>query len=152
VLIVVSSIGLLKVALTAWLRGTPVAPFRGIVEITVGGTVSRAAPVVNVHTKSAAIAVPDRFVTPVVTVAVYKVRGVRLLVGVRVTILFTALKVTAPPTGVVPGPVRVNVEAVIVAGFIASSNIAVIAVLSATPVALLRGVTAVTVGGVMPEA
>ena len=48
-----------------------------------------------------------------------------------------------------PGPVNVNVAAVIVAGFIASSNAAVIAVLSATPVALLRGVTAVTVGGVV---
>jgi hypothetical protein len=43
--------------------------------------------------------------------------------------------------------VSVNVDAIIVAGFIASSNIAVIAVLSATPVARLRGVTAVTVGG-----
>jgi hypothetical protein len=57
--------------------------------------------------------------------------------------------VTAPPTEVAPGPVRVKIAAVIVAGFIASSKAAVIAVLNATPVALLRGVTAVTVGGVV---
>ena len=66
----VRAIASLKVAVINWLRGTSVAPFRGIVEITVGGVTSGAAPVVNVHTKLAAMAVPDRFVTPVVTVAV----------------------------------------------------------------------------------
>jgi hypothetical protein len=90
-LIVVSFIASLKVAEIAWLRGTPVARFAGIVEITVGGVVAGAAPVVNVHTKLAAIAMPDRLVTPVVTVAVNKVRGARLLVGVRVTMLLVAL-------------------------------------------------------------
>ena len=74
-----------------WLRGTSVARFTGFVEITVGGMMFGAAPVVNVHTKLAAIAVPDRFVTPIVTVAVNKVRGARLLVGVRVAMLLVGL-------------------------------------------------------------
>jgi hypothetical protein len=67
---VVSFIASLKVAVIAWLRGTPVARFAGFVENTVGGVVSGAAPVLNAHTKLAAMPVPARFVTPVVTVAV----------------------------------------------------------------------------------
>jgi hypothetical protein len=46
VLIVVGSIGSLKVALSTWLTGTPVAPARGTVEITVGD----GATVLKVHT------------------------------------------------------------------------------------------------------
>jgi hypothetical protein len=88
VVTVVQSIASLKVALIIWLRGTSVAPFRGIVEITVGGAACGAAPVVNVHTKLAAIAVPHRFVTPVVIVAVYFVLAKRLAFGVKVAMLF----------------------------------------------------------------
>ena len=90
-LIVVGFIALLKVAAIAWLRGTPVARFKGLVEITVGGVMSGAAPVVNVHTKLAVMATPARFLAPVVTVAVYKVSGVRLLAGVRVRMLLVEL-------------------------------------------------------------
>ncbi len=64
---------LLKVAATVWLRGTPVAPFAGIVEITVGLVVSGASPVVKVHTKLLVKAVPARSLAPVVSVAVYNV-------------------------------------------------------------------------------
>ena len=54
---------------------------------------------------------------------------------------------TAPDTGVAPGPVKVNVAAVIVVGFIASLNIAEIGVLTATAVAALAGIVETTVGG-----
>src|ERR1700722_10401263 len=46
-----------------------------------------------------------------------------------------------------PGPVKVNVAAVIVAGFMASLNVAEIAVLTATAVAALTGIMETTVGG-----
>ena len=48
-LIVAGSMALLKVALTAWLIPTPVAPFAGTVEVIVGGAASAAVPVVKVH-------------------------------------------------------------------------------------------------------
>src|SRR4029077_16851975 len=52
-----------------------------------------------------------------------------------------------PPTGVSPGPVTVNVAAVIVAGFMASLNAAEIVVLTATAVAPFTGTVETTVGG-----
>jgi hypothetical protein len=52
-----------------------------------------------------------------------------------------------PATGVAPGPVKVNVAAVIVAGSMASLNVAEIAVLTATAVAPLAGIVETTVGG-----
>jgi hypothetical protein len=56
----------LKVALSTWLMGTPVAPFTGIVDITAGiGEI-----VVNVHTVLLASLVPARSSAPVVIVAV----------------------------------------------------------------------------------
>jgi hypothetical protein len=51
-----------------------------------------------------------------------------------------------PATGAAPGPVNVNVAALIVAGFIASLNVAEIAVLTATEVAPLTGTVEITVG------
>ena len=54
---------------------------------------------------------------------------------------------TTPATGVVPGPVKVNVAALIVAGFMASLNVAEIAVLTATAVAPLAGMVETTVAG-----
>src|ERR1700683_415563 len=55
--------------------------------------------------------------------------------------------VTVPGTGVAPGPVRVNVAEVIVAGSMASLKAAEIAVLTATAVAPLAGIVETTVGG-----
>jgi hypothetical protein len=55
--------------------------------------------------------------------------------------------VTTPPTGVAPGPAKVNVIEVIVAGFKASLNVAEIAVLTATALAPLIGIVEITVGG-----
>ena len=54
---------------------------------------------------------------------------------------------TAPATGDAPGPVKVNVAALIVAGFMASLNVAEIAVFRATAMAPLVGVVETTVGG-----
>ena len=45
-----------------------------------------------------------------------------------------------------PGPVKVNVAELIVAGFMASLNVAEIGVLTATPVAPLTGTVETTVG------
>ena len=52
------------------------------------------------------------------------------------------------PATAVPPCLKVNVVVVIVAGFIATVKVAVIAVLIAIPVALFRGAVKVTVGGV----
>ena len=52
-----------------------------------------------------------------------------------------------PATGVAPGPVKVNVDTLIVAGLMASLKIAEIAVLTATAVAPLTGIVEATVGG-----
>jgi hypothetical protein len=48
---------------------------------------------------------------------------------------------------VAPGPVKVNVATLIVAGFMASLNVAEIVVLTATVVAALRGIVETTMGG-----
>ena len=54
---------------------------------------------------------------------------------------------TTPATGVAPGPVKVNVAAVIVAGFMASLNVAETRVLTGTTVAPFAGTVETTVGG-----
>ena len=50
VVIVSGSIALLKMAATFLLRATPVAPFAGSVEVTVGAVVSSTAAVIKLHT------------------------------------------------------------------------------------------------------
>ena len=52
-----------------------------------------------------------------------------------------------PATGVAPGPVTVKVAALIVPGFIASLNVAMTNVLTATAVAPFAGTVETTVGG-----
>ena len=73
----------LNVAETRVLTGTNVAPLAGTVEIMVG------APVLKLHTKSTASAMPNVSFAPVVIVAV-KVLGARPAEGVKVTILVAA--------------------------------------------------------------
>jgi hypothetical protein len=80
--IVVASIGTLNVAVTNVLAATPVAPFTGTVETTVGG-----AAVVNVHTKLAASEAPAGSFAAVVIVAVNKVPLARSADGVNVAVL-----------------------------------------------------------------
>jgi hypothetical protein len=59
--------------------------------------------------------------------------------------------VTVPATLVVPGPIKVNVEGLMVAGFIALLKVALIIAVSGQTDTLLfgGGVTSVTVGGVV---
>src|SRR5204863_6940685 len=86
VLIVKGSIASLKVALMARLVATPVAALAGTVELTVGAVVSGVAPVVKLQLKPVVSALPARSLAPVVTVAVYAVRGARALAGVKVAV------------------------------------------------------------------
>jgi hypothetical protein len=84
-----------------------------------------------------------------VIVAVKVVLGVRLAAGgVKVAIRFVGSRATVPDT--LPlGPLKVNVVVLIVAGFIALLNVAVIiAMLGQTTELPFGGVTVVTVGGV----
>ena len=121
------------------LTATLVAPLTGIVEITVG-----AGAVVNVHTKFAASAAPVGFFAPVVMVAVNTALVASAAVGVKVAVV--PERVMVPATGVAPGPVKVNVVALIVAGSMASLNVAEIVALTATAVAPLVGTVETTVG------
>ena len=138
-LIVAGFMAPLNVAEIVVLRPTPVAPFAGTVEMTVGG-----GAVVKVHTKLAASGTPVGSFAPVVIVAVNKVLVARMVVGANVAVV--PARVTVPVTSVAPGPVKVNVAALIVAGFMASLNVAEIVVLTGTPVAPLTGTVETTVG------
>ena len=141
-------IGSENVAVGATLSATPVAPLAGVIAITVGGVVSGAANVVKVQLTLAANALFARSRTPVVIVARYCVLFSRLPEGVNVAVL--ALIPTAPLTGAPElATTRVNVEVVSVALLIGSENVAIGAILSATPVAPLIGDVASTVGGVV---
>ena len=121
------------------LTATPIAPLAGTVETTVAG-----GAVVKVHTKLAASPAPVGFFAPVVMVAVNTVLVGREVVGLKIAVVPT--EVTVPATGVAPGPVKVNVAALIVAGFITSLKVAEIVVLTATAVAPLTGTVETTVG------
>src|SRR5437773_505595 len=65
---------------------TPVAEFAGTVALTVGAVVSGITPVVKLHTKSAASALPARSLAPALIVAVYVVRDARLPAGAKVAV------------------------------------------------------------------
>ena len=104
--------------------------------------------VVNVHVLLAAKGLPNVSFAPVETRTVNAVVAARLAEGVKVATLVDELYVTCPETFVAPGPVTVNVALVIVAGFMALLNVAVIrTVLGQTRVDVSSGVTEVTVGG-----
>ena len=87
VVMVEASMATLKVAAIFWLKGTPVAALAGSVELTVGGVMTAAAPVVKLQTKLFARAFPARSLTPVEIVAVYTVFGARLLAGAKVAVV-----------------------------------------------------------------
>ena len=71
ILIVVGFIAALKLAKRMVFGHTPVAALAGTSDITVGGPAWQdVLPVVNVHTKSLASAMPAESVAPVVMVAV----------------------------------------------------------------------------------
>src|SRR5439155_8945298 len=60
----------LKVAVMPAREHTPVAPFAGVTETTVGGELHPLAAVLKLHTKSVAKKLPKVSLTPVVRVAV----------------------------------------------------------------------------------
>ena len=82
-----ASIVLLKVAAIFWFIGTPIAALAGSVELTVGGVTTTAAPVVKLHTKLFARALPVRSLALVLIVAVYAVFGARLLDGAKIAVM-----------------------------------------------------------------
>ena len=122
--IVVGSIAVLKVAFTVELTGTLIAALTGLVTVIVGAPAFAVSPVVKLHTKFAAMAVPVKFCAAVVIVEVYCVLAVRFALGVNTAVLpkFETIPGTfAPPT------VTANVKvpgAKIVAGFMAVLNVA----------------------------
>jgi hypothetical protein len=132
-LIVAGFIATLKVAVRAWLMGTPVAPLAGMVKMTVGGVA--AGTDLKLHTKLLASALPARSIAPVVIVAVSTVLSGSRAAGVNVATVLVQL--TVPATAVAPGPVTVKVVAGDwrVAQFIALLNDALSVVLGGTPVA-----------------
>src|SRR5579859_69752 len=151
-LIVAGFMASLKVAATFWLMGTPIALLTGLVEITVGG-VGGAGFVLNVHTKGATSPLPARFCAPVVIVAVYTVLNASTAAGEKVAV--APAQLTVPGTAVAPGPVSVKVvagelrvEHLIAALGLSESvaKVALMVVLTATPVAPLAGLTEATDG------
>jgi hypothetical protein len=143
-LMVAGFIASLKVAVMTEAGHIPTARFGGATEITVGAP-HAVVPVVNDQTKLFAKELPSKSAAPVVMVAVNRVFRARAVDGVKVAV--EAAYVTTPSTGVVPGPVNVNVEPLMVAGFIASLKVAVATVLEQTPVVAVGGVSEITVGG-----
>src|SRR5256885_958492 len=70
VLVVAVFIGFLKVAVRTAREHTPVAPVRGVAEITTGGGSHALAAVLKLHTKLRARPIPKTFLARVVMVAV----------------------------------------------------------------------------------
>jgi hypothetical protein len=69
------------------LNGTLVAALSGSVELIVGKVTNAAAPVVKLHTKLFARALPKRSLAPVVIVPVYVVLGERLIAGAKIAVV-----------------------------------------------------------------
>src|SRR5215471_19190478 len=94
-------IGSLKLTTAVVDRETPVAPFAGTVETTVGPTRSAPAPVVNVWITVEAITFPATSATPAI-LSVYTVDGVSSVDGVRESVRLPLLNVACTFTGVFP--------------------------------------------------
>jgi hypothetical protein len=129
----------LNVVVILRLIGTLIAPLTGLVEITVG-----IVPVVKLHTKLFARAVPIASVAPVLIVAVYIELGASGVAGVKVAAV--PEYVTVPVTEAPAGPMTVNEEVLIEVGFMALLNVAVIKEVTGTEVAALAGETLTTSG------
>ena len=93
------------------------------------------------------MALPARSLTPVLIVARYGVLGSRLLLGLKVAILFVASRVTTP---VIDGPPKVRIVKVAVlidVWSIASLKVAVMLLSIGTLATARKGAVKVTVGG-----
>jgi hypothetical protein len=84
VLMLETFIASLKVAVMTAREHTPVAPFTGVTETTVGSGLHPLAAVLKLHAKSVARALPKVSWAPVVMVAVKTVLMVRAFDGVKV--------------------------------------------------------------------
>src|ERR1700735_687864 len=128
--------------------GTLVAPLSGSVEVTVGALPLAPRPVVKLHTKSAASALPCALCAAVVTLAANWVFAARATFGANTAVLLVASYVTVPGTRA-PPPVTASVKvpvARIVAGVIGALKVAEIFWLSGTLVARFGGLVKVTSG------
>src|SRR3984957_14495965 len=136
---VAGSIASLKVAVITVLGHTPLAPPAGDTETTVGGggDAHDVVPVVKVHTKLLASALPNGSLAPVVIVTEYTVLNARLPDGVKVKMVLDESWVTVPVT---PG-VTVKGVALMVAGAIACGKVAATTMLGHPPAEPLGGVT-----------
>jgi len=142
--IVAAFIASLKVAEILVLVGTPVAPFAGLVEVTVGMLA-----VVKVQTKLLASALPAGSLAPVVIVPVNLMLGARLLAGVNVAVVPEA--VTVPGRGVPLGPAMVKVTVLSVVGFITLLKVAVMTWVTGTAAAPFVGFVETTKGAMNPD-
>src|SRR6202046_3716051 len=128
--------------------GTLVAPLSGSVEVTVGALPIVVGPVVKLHTKSAASALPWALCAAVVTLAVNWVFAARATFGASTAVLLVASYVTVPGTRA-PPPVTASVKVPVartVVGVIGALKVAEIFWLSGTLVARLGGLVKVTSG------
>ena len=107
------SIPSLNVAVIFPLIGTPVAAFAGTVEVTVGAVVSAVRQDSKLHEKLLASGLPLVSLAEVVIVAVYMLSRPRLVVGVKIAMLFVASNATVPVTGLVPVTRKVAVLIVV---------------------------------------
>jgi hypothetical protein len=142
----------LKVAVTLLVKHTPVAPFNGLTEVTVGAVVSPILLVVKVHTKSLAKALLAKSFAKVVILALNKVLFARVLgdVGVNVAVRLLGVNPTVPGTAaLVPMLVNVKLLASMLLAVMSSLKVALMPVLLATPVAPFAGTFKITVGRVV---
>jgi hypothetical protein len=82
---------------------------------------------------------------------VYVTPAISNVPGVNTAVFEDALYPTTPASAVVPGPCTVNVDAVIVAGFIASLNVALTTAFGHAPSEPDTGNTDTTVGGAITD-
>lgn len=127
---------------------TPIAELAGDVADTVGGVLSALAPVVKLHVKLAARALPARSCAPVVMVAVYCVFAARLLEGTNMAVL---VPTATTPTTLEPPEVGLSEkdEVLSVEADIASEKVADTEAFSEMPVAAFDGDVSDIVGGVV---
>ena len=145
------SIALLNVALIPAL-GAEVAPLAGVMSVIAGAVLSGPTPVVKVQVCAIASGFPAKSLAAVVIVAVNKTPVANALVGVNVAVAPISEYVTVPGTGVIPGPVRLKVNPVMVAESIGSLKVAVTFWLVATVGARSAGIVEMTVGATVSEA
>src|SRR2546426_235132 len=135
VVIEAAFMGLLNVAETVVVSGTPVAPFGGAWAVTVGAT-----SVVKLHTEAVPSGVPMVSVTVAATEAVYTVPATNGVVGVIFVLMIRRPpRSTLFPYATLFRSRKVKVAVVIEAAFMGLLNVAETVVVTGTPVAPFGG-------------